>query len=51
MRHKFNEKRINIGTVLQRNAITDSSNSKNILQYLCEYNKQGANKRLESTAR
>jgi len=51
MRHKFNEKKINIGMVLQRNAITDSSNSKNILQYLSEYNKQGVNKRLGPTAR
>jgi hypothetical protein len=51
MRHKFKEKKINVGIVLQRNAITDSSNSKYILQYLCEYNKQGANKRLGPTAR
>jgi hypothetical protein len=51
MRHKFNEKKINIGMVLQRDAVTDSSNSNNILQYSCEYNKQGVNKRLGQTAR
>lgn len=43
MRHKFNEKNIYIGMVLQRNGITDSITTKNILQYLCVYNKQGVN--------
>lgn len=50
MRYKFNEK-INIRMVPQRNEITDSSNSKNIIQYSYEYNKQGINNMFGQTAR
>lgn len=50
MRYKFNDKKINIGMVL-KNAVTGSSNNKNILQYSCEYNKQGVNDRLGQTSR
>ena len=51
MRYKFNDKKINIGMVLKKNAVTDSSNNKKNLQYSCEYNKQGVTERLGQTSR